>query len=177
MRIALIAVSSLLFVACSKPTPATADSATPSASMAPSPPTASFDESAARAQILGADSAFQRALVSKHVDSLMAYYDPDVVSMGSGKPIKGTTDLRASYDKAVKANNRNLSFQSGGVNFSNDHSMAWDHGTFTGTSDGPNGKPVTHSGSFMNVWKNVDLGYVNSGRRGGTWVIVAEIGT
>src|SRR6202043_1853929 len=98
------------------------------------------------------------------VDSLMAYYHPNVVSMGANaKPIKGTTDLRASYDKAVKANNRNLSFQSGGVNFSNDHSMAWDHGTYTGTADGPGGKPVTHSGSFMNVWKNV----------GGRGVIVA----
>ena len=105
--------------------------------------------------------------MSKHVDSLMVYYDPAVVSMGSGKPIKGTTDLRAAYDKTVKSNNRNLSFQSGGVNFSNDHSMAWDYGTYTGTSDGPNGKPLTHSGSFMNVWKNV----------GGRWVIVAEIGT
>jgi ketosteroid isomerase-like protein len=168
MRIIPIAVGSLLLVGCNKPTPATADSATASSTTTSSTTTsATFDENAARAQILGADSAFQRALVSKHVDSLMAYYDPDVVSMGSGKPVKGTTDLRASYDKAVKANNRNLSFQSGGVNFSNDHSMAWDHGTYTGTSDGPNGKPVTHSGSFMNVWKNV----------GGRWVIVAEIGT
>lgn len=168
MRIATIAVTSLLCVACSKPTPATADSTTPSGTTASSTTSAAFDENAARAQILGADSAFQRALVSKHVDSLMVYYDPDVVSMGANaKPIKGTTDLRASYDKAVKANNRNLSFQSGGVNFSNDHSMAWDHGTYSGTSDGPNGKPVTHSGSFMNVWKNV----------GGQWRIVAEIGT
>ena len=163
-RITLVAIGSLLLIGCNKPTPATADSATASSTAA----AASFDESAARAQILGADSAFQRALVSKHVDSLMVYYDPDVVSMSGGaKPIKGTTDLRASYDKAVKSNNRNLSFQSGGVNFSNDHSMAWDHGTYTGTSDGPTGKPVTHSGSFMNVWKNV----------GGRWLIVAEIGT
>jgi hypothetical protein len=53
------------------------------------------------------------------------------------------------------------------VNFSNDHTMAWDYGTFTGTSDGPNGKPLTHSGTFLNVWKNV----------GGRWLIVAEIGT
>src|SRR5882762_2560803 len=97
----------------------------------------------------------------------MANSDPDVVPLGPGTRIKGTTDPRASYYKAGKANNRNLSFQSGGVNFSNDHSTAWDHGTFTGTSDGPNGKPVTHSGSFMNVWKSV----------GGRWVIVAEIGT
>jgi ketosteroid isomerase-like protein len=167
MRIALIAVGSLLFLGCNKPTPATADSASASTTTASTSASAPFDETAARAQILGADSAFQRALASKHVDSLMAYYDPDVVSMGSGKPVKGATDLRASYERAVKGNNRNMSFQSGGVNFSNDHSMAWDHGTYSGTSDGPNGKPVTHSGSFMNVWKNV----------GGRWLIVAEIGT
>ena len=162
-RFTMLAVASLLPFGCSKPTPATADSAAVSTTTPPA-----FDESAARAQILGADSAFQRALVSKHVDSLMVYYDPDVVSMGANsKPIKGTTDLRASYDKAVLANNRNLSFQSGGVNFSNDHSMAWDHGTYSHTSDGPNGKPVTRTGSFLNVWKNV----------GGRWMIVAEIGT
>ena len=161
-RFTMVVAGSLLLFGCSKPTPATADSATVSST------TTTFDESAARAQILGADSAFQRALMSKHVDSLMIYYDPDVVSMGAGsKPIKGTTDLRASYDQAVKANNRNLSFQSGGVNFSNDHSMAWDHGTYSHTSDGPGGKAVTNSGSFLNVWKNV----------GGKWLIVAEIGT
>ena len=161
----VVAVCGLLLFGCSKPTPATADSAVVSST---STATASFDETAARAQILGADSAFQRALQSKQVDSLMVYYTPDVVSMGAGdKPVKGATNLRASYDKSVKSNHRNLSFQSGGVNFSNDHSMAWDHGTYTGTSDGPDGKPVTHSGSFMNVWKNV----------GGRWFIVAEIGT
>ena len=159
----VVAVGGLLLFGCNKPTPATADSAAVSSTS-----TATFDETAARAQILGADSAFQRALETKHVDSLMVYYDPDVVSMGANdKPVKGTTDVRAAYDKAVKANNRNLSFKSGGVNFSNDHTMAWDHGTYTGTSDGPGGKPVTHSGSFMNVWKNV----------GGKWLIVAEIGT
>jgi ketosteroid isomerase-like protein len=165
--ITLLSVGSLLLSGCSKSTPATADSATTSSTTTSSSTTAAtFDENAARAQILGADSAFQRALHSKHVDSLMVYYDPDVVSMGA-KPIKGTTDVRASYDKTVKTNQRNLSFQSGGVNFSIDHSMAWDYGTFTGTSDGPNGKPLTHSGSFLNVWKNV----------GGRWLIVAEIGT
>src|ERR1700730_4381705 len=168
MRIVLMAVGSLVLFGCNKPTPATADSATAASTTTSSTTTAAFDETAARAQILGADSAFQRALQTKHVDSLMVYYDPSVVSMGANaKPIKGTTDLRASYDKAVKSNNRNLSFQSGGVNFSKDHSMAWDYGTYTGTSDGPNGKPLTHSGSFMNVWKNV----------GGRWIIVAEIGT
>ena len=160
--IALLAVGSLLLSGCSKSTPATADSPTASSTT-----TGSFDENAARAQILAADSAFQRALQTKHVDSLMIYYDADVVSMSAGaKLVKGTTDLRTSYDKAVKSNPRDLSFQSGGVNFSNDHSMAWDYGTFSQTMDGPKGKPVKGSGSFVNVWKNVD----------GHWLIVAEIG-
>jgi ketosteroid isomerase-like protein len=152
--VTLLAGSILLF-GCSKTNSATADSST-----------ASFDENAARAQILGADSAFMRGLTSKHVDSLMVYYAPDVVSMGEGsKAVKGTSDVRASYDEMVKSNPRDFAFKSEGVNFSNDHSMAWDYGTFTATVDGPNGKPVRTKGNALNVWKNVD----------GRWLIVAEI--
>ena len=157
----LLAVGGLLLSGCNKSTQATADSAAASSTAA-----GSFDENAARAQILGADSAFGRALQSKNVDSLMIYYDPSVVSMSEGsKAVKGPTDLRASYTQAVKSNPRDLAFQSGGVNFSNDHSMAWDYGTFSQTSDGPKGKPVKGSGNFVNVWKNV----------GGRWLIVMEM--
>jgi hypothetical protein len=60
-RFTMVIAGSLLLFGCNKPTPATADSAMASST------TTTFDESAARAQILGADSAFQRALMSKHV--------------------------------------------------------------------------------------------------------------
>jgi ketosteroid isomerase-like protein len=159
--VAVLAVS-IIVSGCSKPAPATADSATASSTTT----TTSFDENAARAQILAADSAYLRAMQSKNVDSLMIYYDPSVVSMSEGmKAVKGTADLRTSYSKVVKGNPHDLSFQSGGVNFSNDHSMAGDYGTFGGTSNGPNGKPVKGTGSFVNVWRNV----------GGRWLLVAEI--
>ncbi len=163
--ITLLAAGSLALFACNKPTPATADSAAASGtSSTTAPPT--FDETTARAQILGADSAFQRAMMGKHVDSLMVYYDPDVVSMGAGaKAVKGTSDVRAMYDKAVKSNPRDLTFHSDGVSFSADHSMAWDYGTYTQTADGPGAKAVKGAGNFLNVWKNV----------GGKWLIVAEI--
>jgi ketosteroid isomerase-like protein len=155
--ITLLAVS-ILLSGCAKTTPATADSS--------SATNTSFDESAARAQILAADSAYLRGLQSKNVDTLMIYYDPSVISMSEGmKEVKGTADLRTSYAQVVKSNPRDMSFHSGGVNFSNDHSMAWDYGTFGGTSNGPNGKPVKGNGSFVNVWKNV----------GGRWLMVAEI--
>ena len=162
--ITLLAAGCLALCGCNKPTPATADSA--AASSTASTSAAPFDEVAARAQILGADSAFQRGMMGKHVDSLMVYYDPDVVSMGAGaKAAKGTSDVRAMYDKAVKTNPRDLTFHSDGVSFSADHSMAWDYGTYTQTADGPGGKPVKSAGNFLNVWKNV----------GGKWLIVAEI--
>ena len=157
----LLAVGSLLLSGCNKSTQATGDSAAASSTAAES-----FDENAARSQILAADSAFGRALQSKNLDSLMIYYDPSVVSMSEGsKAVKGPTDLRAAYAQAMKSNPRDLAFQSGGVNFSNDHSMAWDYGTFSQTSDGPKGKPVKGSGNFVNVWRNV----------GGRWLIVMEM--
>ena len=154
-----ILFSTLVIFACGKSAAPTADSAG-----SPSTP-GTFDENAARAQIVAADSAFVRAITSKNVDSLMIYYDPSVVSLGK-TVVSGTTDLRRSYTEAVKNPPSNVNFQSGGVNFSNDHSMAWDYGTVTQTTT-VNGKPVRSSGTYLNVWKNV----------GGQWKIVAEIST
>jgi ketosteroid isomerase-like protein len=159
--VAVLAVG-ILLSGCAKPNSATGDS-----SAASSTASASFDENAARAQILAADSAYGRDLQSKNLDSLMSYYDADVVSMSEGdKAIKGAANVRTYYSNALKSNPRDGSFQSGGVNFSNDHSMAWDYGTFTSTFNGPKGNPVKAKGNFVNVWKNV----------GGRWLIVAEIG-
>ena len=155
--VALLAVS-IVLSGCAKTTPATADSSAAT--------NTSFDESAARAQILAADTAYGLALQAKNLDSLMKYYDPSVVSMSEGtKAVNGAVNLRTTYANVMKSNPRDLSFHSGGVNFSNDHSMAWDYGTYSGTADGPKGKPVKGTGSFMNVWKNV----------GGHWLLVAEI--
>jgi ketosteroid isomerase-like protein len=154
-----LSTMTLVAVACFKPAAPTADSTAAASSTTPS----SFDENAARAQILGADSAFVRAITAKNVDSLMPYYDPSAVSLGT-KVVKGTADLRKSYDEAVKNPPHDINFQSGGVSFSNDHSMAWDYGAVSQTAE-VKGKPVKSSGTYLNVWKNV----------GGQWKIVAEI--
>src|ERR1700741_2022145 len=101
--IALLAVASFFLSGCSKPTPATADSATPGGGAAAT--SGSFDKKAASAEILGADSAFVRAMLAKNVDSLMPYYDESVVSMSEGgKAVKGLNDVWASYTQALKAN-------------------------------------------------------------------------
>ncbi|HEY4670960.1 MAG TPA: nuclear transport factor 2 family protein [Gemmatimonadaceae bacterium] len=148
-------------LACGKSTPATADSATPAETT-----TRSFDRKAARAEILRADSAMMRGLASRNLDSLMRYYDPDVVSMTQGtKPVKGMGSVRSSYAEVLTANPSDLSFESGGLSFSNDGSLAWHYGTFEATANDPKGKPVKAAGNFLQIWK----------RTGQRWVIVAEI--
>ncbi|HJP87205.1 MAG TPA: nuclear transport factor 2 family protein [Gemmatimonadaceae bacterium] len=160
--IVLAAVSSVFLFACYKSTPASADSATASSTASG----ASLDRNAARAEILGNDSTFIRGMMAKNVDTVMCCYDNDAVSIGTGKTLKGVSDLRKAYTEAVKSNARDVTFNSDGVNFSNDGSMAWDYGTFSQTVD-VKGKPTKQSGNFLNVWKRVD----------GKWKIAAEIST
>ena len=160
VNITVLALVSVCLSGCSKPTPATADSATPGGVV-----TAKFERDASRAEILGNDSAFVRAMLGKNVDSLMPYYDENAVSVSDGKSVKGTSSIRAAYNEAVKAPPRELTFSSDGVNFSDDGTMAWDYGTFSSTANDARGRRVKSTGTFLNVWKNV----------GGHWRIVAEI--
>jgi ketosteroid isomerase-like protein len=147
----------LLLVGCGRNTAATADSAGVATK---------FDADAARAAIIAADSAWTRAVLAKNVDSLMPYYAPDALSMMEGtKAIRGTSDIRTAYRDFVKSNPRDVSLKVDGINFSDDGSMAWDHGTVVGTVDGPGGKPVKFAGNYVNVWKNLN----------GKWLLVAEI--
>ena len=159
--VAVVVCAGAIGAGCGKSAPATADSATPARKT-----TGSFDRRAARAEILRADSAMMRGLASRNIDSLMRYYDPDVVSLPQGsKPVKGMGSIRSSYAEVLTTNPSDLSFESGGINFSNDGSVAWHYGTFEATANGPQGKPVKAAGNFLQIWK----------RSGERWVIVAEI--
>lgn len=154
----LLAVVGLFFSGCYKGTSATADSAAVASG--------GFDKDAARAEIMRADSAWLRFVQGKNVDSLMPFYTPDAVSMSEGtKAVRGTRDIRSAYNEMVKGSLRDVTLDFGGVEFSDDGTLAYDHGSFTGTVDGPKGKPMKISGNFLNVWKKI----------GGRWVMAAEI--
>jgi ketosteroid isomerase-like protein len=160
--VVMLAVVGLFLSGCNKSTSASADSA----AVASSAMAKTFDKAAARAEILGVDSAWLRSVQAKNVDSLMPHYVPEVVSMSQGsKAVKGTRNLRSAYTDMVKSNFRDLTFKSEGVDFSADGTLAYDYGSYGGTMDGPKGKPVKFTGSYLNVWKTV----------GGHWLMVAEI--
>jgi ketosteroid isomerase-like protein len=157
-----IAVSILFLSGCKGSTPESAG--TPTAS---STSTGSFDEGASRAQIYANDSLRLRGVMTNHLDSTMMTYDPNVVHLGTGKVIVGPTALRNVFAGGIKEHVRDFSYLTRQLEFSDDHSMAWEYGTYTQTTDGPKGKPVKSDGTFLVIWKNI----------GGQWKIVTETST
>ena len=157
MRLARIAVVTCVIGACAKTNNA-ADTAATAVSAAAS------DHSADERAILAADSGWIRNVMAKNVDSLMTYYAPDAVSYGFGPPANGTDQIRASYTEMVKSTMTDPKLNSNTIKFSNDGSMAFDHGTFTMTMTPPGGKPSTETGAYLNVWRKID----------GQWKLVAE---
>ena len=136
----------------------TTDTTTPAAAAAP------IDHSADARTILAADSGWMRNVMAKNVDSLMTYYANDAVSYGFGAPAVGIDQIRAEYTEMVKATMSDPKLNSNTIKFSNDGSMAYDHGTYTMTMTPPGGKASTETGAYLNVWQKMD----------GHWKLVAE---
>lgn len=129
----------------------------------------STDRSADERAIIALDSGWMRNVIAKNVDSLMTYYAPDAVSYGFGGPdaASGTDQIRGVYTEMVKASVSNPTMSAGPVKFSDDGTMAFDHGTYSMTVTPPGGKAATESGAYLNVWKKID----------GQWKLVAEMST
>jgi ketosteroid isomerase-like protein len=134
--------------------------------MATAAPAQTFDKSAEAAAIRKQDELWTRSVTSKNIDSLMTLYTSDVISMSDGMPAaKGTDAVRTAYAGFLKTNPRDIKVTSNDANFSDDGTVAYEHGSFTGTIDGPGGKPMKIAGDYVNVWK----------KDGGVWKTVEEI--
>ena len=155
----VVALSSVI-AACST-------SETPGGNAATSAPAAAPDHSADERAIVAADSGWMRNVVAKNVDSLMTYYTPDAVSYGFGPPATGADAIRTLYTEMAKSTVSDTKILSNTVRFSDDGSLAFDHGTYSMTMTPPGGKAAPQKGAYLNVWRKVD----------GQWKLVAEMST
>lgn len=159
-----ITLLSTLAVACAKDD--TDEKEASERVMATGAPAHNFNQSAEVAAIHKQDELWTRAVTSRNLDSLMTLYTPDAISMSDGMPAaKGTDAIRTAYAGFLKANPRDLKVTSNDANFSDDGTVAYEHGSFAGTIDGPGGKPMKVAGDYLNVWK----------KDAGVWKTVEEI--
>ena len=163
MLLAGMAALSFTLAGCEKP----AGDAAVDTSAAPA--AAVTDRSADERAIIALDSGWVRQVLAKNVDSLMTYYAPDVVSYGfaGGSRVSGIDELRAGYTEMMKATITNPAMNPGPVKFSDDGTMAFDHGTYSLTVTPPGGKATNESAAYLNVWRKID----------GQWKLVAEMST
>lgn len=157
-----IVALSCITAGCAKTANDAAVDTTASASAA-----ASGDRSADERTIIALDSGWMRNVMAKNVDSLMTYYASDAVSYGFGAPASGTDQVRGVYTEFVKSNMSNPKINSSTVRFSDDGTMAYDHGTYSMTVTPPGGKAANENGAYLNVWKKID----------GQWKLMAEMST
>jgi uncharacterized protein (TIGR02246 family) len=154
---------SWLIAACSK---TTADE--PSAKSAPVPTSAvsTADHAADAATINRLDSAWMRYVAAKNVDSIMTQYAPEAVTYYPGTPAaRGADQIRGAYAAMTKLAISDAKVISNKIEFSDDGSMAVDHGISTMTAAEPGSKPSTMLGAYVNVWR----------KSGGEWKILVDM--
>lgn len=159
--IAQIVLLSTLTLACTKKDAGTGqDSGTAAATGA-----ASFDKAAEMAAIQSQNKRWERGVATGNVDSVMAVYSDDAVSMGDGTPAAtGKGAVRETYTNFLKAKPNDIKITSVDAIFSDDGTLAYDRGSFTATLTGADGKPAKIAGDYLAVWK----------KEGGEWKITAE---
>lgn len=159
--VAQIVLLSTLALACAKKDAGTGqDSGTTTATAA-----ASFDKSAETAAIRSQNGRWERGVATGNIDSVMALYSDDAISMGDGTPAaKGKDAVRETYAGFLKAKPSDIKLTGADASFSDDGTVAYDHGSFTATITGADGKPAKIAGDYLAVWK----------KAGGEWKIVEE---
>ena len=112
------------------------------------------------------DSAWMRYIVAKNLDSIMTEYSPDAVTYYPATPAAiGSDQIRSAYSQMTKMQITEARVVSNSITFSDDGSLAVDHGRSVMTAAAPGGKSSTMNSAYVNVWK----------KSGGTWKIVVDM--
>jgi ketosteroid isomerase-like protein len=123
------------------------------AACAPAAPPAPPDTRAAdEAAIRTTDAAFASAGAAKDVAKVMSFYASDVVALPPNEPkADGHAAVQKMWEGLASAPGFAVSWQPVKVDVSGD--LGYSVGTYSLTMNGPDGKPATDTGKYMEVWK------------------------
>ncbi len=139
-----------LTTACTQPQP-------------PAPDTRAADERAIR----DLEIEWSKMMAAKDVERVVSYYADDASLFELNAPIAtGTAAIRASFTKLFAMPGVSLNFQTVKVEVARGGDLAYSHGTYTFSMDGPKGKPVNDKGKYVTVYRK---------QAGGQWKAVADI--
>ena len=118
------------------------------------------------AQVRAADAAVTRAVTTKNLDGIMAYYADDAVLLPAAEPmVEGKAAIRDEWQHILAIPDLSNRTTTRDTKVSNGGDMAYTYGTYRARMMGEDGKPVEEPGKFVSIW-----------RRGpdGNWRIVID---
>jgi len=114
------------------------------------PDTRAADERAIRDM----ETDWNKALAAKDVERIVSYYSDDASLFPPNRPIvTGKEAIRASWTKSLAAPGLSLSIQTVKVEVARSGDLAYTHGTYRGSMDGPKGQPVARQGKYLLAYK------------------------
>ena len=113
----------------------------------------SNDEQALRA----ADIAWSEAAGRKDLDAVVAFMTEDGETLAPNEPAaRGKDAIRASWKTLLGLPDLIIKWEPKRVQVATSGEIGYTSGTWTLTFTGPDGKPVSDHGKYLEVWKKID---------------------
>ena len=141
----VVVIAALVMVSCGTPP------APPPAPPAAAPPdTRAADETAIRKSV----EEWSAAAKAKDAEKFASFYASDATLMFAGAPdVHTSASIRETIVAMMKDPAFALSFAADKVVVARSGDLAYETGTYTLTTTGPNKKPATENGHYVVVWR------------------------
>jgi uncharacterized protein (TIGR02246 family) len=127
------------------------------------PDTRAADERAIR----DLETEWPKAIAAKDVERFVSFYADDATVFDPNVPaVTGKEAIRADATKFLATPGISMSEQTVKVEVARSGDLAYSHGTFTMSMEGPKKKPITVKGKYVTVYKK---------QPDGKWKAVADI--
>ena len=118
---------------------------------------AKIDRAAEEAALKALDKAWAEAANRRDLDATVAFMAEDGETLAPNEPVARTREaIRASWNALMQLPDAKISWQADRAQVAESGELGYTSGFYTLTFTGPDGKTVTDTGKYLEVWKKVD---------------------
>jgi ketosteroid isomerase-like protein len=120
------------------------------------------------AELLNADTDFDKAVAEKGVDAWVFAFAEDGIMFRTGEIVRGHAAIRELMAPAFDTPGFSLRWKPVRADIATSGDLGYTYGTYESISPGPDGKPATRTGMYVTIWKR---------QADGSWKVVVDLGS
>jgi ketosteroid isomerase-like protein len=103
------------------------------------------------------DLAWSEAAARKDLDGVVAFMTDDGETLAPNEPAAaGKAAVKAGWESLLNLPDLKIQWEPTRVEVANSSEIGYTRGTWTMSFTGPDGKPVSDHGKYLEVWKKID---------------------